>query len=356
MSTFSFRRGVTLIELLITMTIMAIISAAVLGTAASAIEKSRQSKTQSLIARIDGLMQERLASYETRRVELSQAIENSLASFPDEKTRQKARADMRLLGIRELLKMEMPDRWNDVINPPQVLSYRPGLSATYYGRYKAGNPSSNNQGAECLFLLIMNATGDGESRTLFSAQDIGDSDNDGFKEFHDGWGNPISWLRWPTGLAPTAIMSGNASADHDPLDPYQRDVDQSGRLANHFPRPYGSNAIAYPPAVASRKARKATPNASITPASPILNRLRSYTIMATVTTPTERPSAMATFCEQIRLQMEKRKLTHADVAKEAKVSRAYLYRILDGSQTPSMKVADRIAASLGLVITTKPAR
>lgn len=78
--------------------------------------------------------------------------------------------------------------------------------------------------------------------------------------------------------------------------------------------------------------------------------------MATVTTPNERPSAMATFCEQIRLQMEKRKLTHAEVAKEAKVSRAYLYRILDGSQTPSMKVADRIAASLGLVITTKPAR
>lgn len=65
---------------------------------------------------------------------------------------------------------------------------------------------------------------------------------------------------------------------------------------------------------------------------------------------------MSTFCEQIKIQMDRRKLTHADVAKEANVSRAYLYRILDGSQTPSMKVADRIAEALGLVITTKPAR
>lgn len=65
---------------------------------------------------------------------------------------------------------------------------------------------------------------------------------------------------------------------------------------------------------------------------------------------------MSSFCEQIRIQMEKRKLTHADVAKDAHVSRAYLYRILDGTQTPSMKVADRIAEALGLVITTKPAR
>lgn len=249
MRTSSIRGGVTLVELLITMTIMAIISAAILGTAASAIEKSRQSKTQSLITRIDTLLQEKLASYETRRVELSQAIEKSLASYPDEKTRQKARADMRLLGIRELMKLEMPDRWNDVINPPQVLSYRPGLSATYFGRYQAGKPSSDNQGAECLYLLIMNATGDGEARTLFAPQNIGDFDKDGFKEFHDGWGNPISWLRWPTGFAPTPIMSGNASADHDPLDPYQRDVDQAGRLANHFPRPYGANKVSYPPAV-----------------------------------------------------------------------------------------------------------
>lgn len=78
--------------------------------------------------------------------------------------------------------------------------------------------------------------------------------------------------------------------------------------------------------------------------------------MATVTTTHSRPSAMSTFCEQIKIQMDRRKLTHADVAKEANVSRAYLYRILDGSQTPSMKVADRIAEALGLVITTKPAR
>ena len=49
-------------------------------------------------------------------------------------------------------------------------------------------------------LVIMNATGDGEARTLFSKQDIGDVDEDGAPEFIDGWGNPIGWIRWPAGV------------------------------------------------------------------------------------------------------------------------------------------------------------
>ena len=40
------RRGITLIELLITMTIIAIISAAILGTASAAMENARRSRTR----------------------------------------------------------------------------------------------------------------------------------------------------------------------------------------------------------------------------------------------------------------------------------------------------------------------
>jgi transcriptional regulator with XRE-family HTH domain len=65
---------------------------------------------------------------------------------------------------------------------------------------------------------------------------------------------------------------------------------------------------------------------------------------------------MASFVEQIRARMEKRQLTIAQVAEKSDISRAYLYRILDGTQTPSMEIADKIAAALDLVITTAPAR
>lgn len=237
------RRGVTLIELLITMTIMAIIAAAILGTAAAAIEGAREKKTQSLITKIHTLLMERYASYETRRIDVApsivQAIDNwvSLAATPaDIQARSVARgqmlADARLLGLRELMKKEMPDRWSDVQYVPLLLTKAPPLAETYYRRYQQiqSHPEVGTyQSAECLYMVIMMATGDGEARTLFSKQEIGDTDGDGAPEFLDGWGNPIRWLRWPSGvvsdLQPLNSTGGRPSdADHDPFDPYRRDA------------------------------------------------------------------------------------------------------------------------------------
>lgn len=240
------RRAVTLIELLVTMTIIAIISAAVLGTAAAAIESGRSRKTISTVEKISGLIQEKLATFETRRVDLNQATMNAIAGLPTQALQGKAKADVRLLGMRELMKMEMPDRWSDVREPQQILLNRPGLSATYYARLMSSTPTDLHAGAECLYLTVMYATGEGEARSLFTSQEVGDVDGDGAKEFIDGWGNPISWLRWPAGYAPSRIMSGDADADHDPFDMYSRDIPKAGRLTDHFPKP---TSPAYPPAV-----------------------------------------------------------------------------------------------------------
>jgi gp16 family phage-associated protein len=65
---------------------------------------------------------------------------------------------------------------------------------------------------------------------------------------------------------------------------------------------------------------------------------------------------MENFVHQIKARMEKLGMTHAQLAEAAGVSRAYIYRILDGKQTPSMEIADSIAEALGLVITTAPAK
>jgi hypothetical protein len=86
------------------------------------------------------------------------------------------------------------------------------------------DPSKSFEGPECLYLTVMNATGDGEARTLFMKQEIGDVDGDGAPEFLDGWGQPIGWLRWPAGFVPhSQLMTGDANTDHDPLDMYRRD-------------------------------------------------------------------------------------------------------------------------------------
>jgi prepilin-type N-terminal cleavage/methylation domain-containing protein len=234
-SLFPIRSGVTLIELLITMTIMAIIAAAILGTAAAAIEGAREKRTQSLITKIHTLLMEHLSTYETRRVEISRAHLDALEQrlqlgqiTPTE--RGQMLADLRLLGLRELMKYEMPDRWSDALgtelgNTPVVpvfLAARPPLAEAYIRRSLTA--TADNQGAECLYLTIMSATGDGEARTLFSKQDIGDTDSDGAPEFVDAWGNPIEYLRWAPGFASRSqLMTGDGNGDHDPFDVYRRD-------------------------------------------------------------------------------------------------------------------------------------
>jgi prepilin-type N-terminal cleavage/methylation domain-containing protein len=230
-SPFPIRRGVTLIELLITMTIMAIIAAAILGTAAAAIEGSREKKTQSQIAKIHTLLMDRYSSYETRRVDIKQSwltlIDSASANQVE---RGQFLADLRLLAQRELMKYEMPDRWSDVIRgplgsamqDPVFLNRQPALAQAYYRR--SLNATAEYEGAECLYMTIMLATGDGEARTLFSKQDIGDVDGDGAPEFIDGWGNPIEYLRWAPGFySRSALMTGDGNKDHDPFDVYRRD-------------------------------------------------------------------------------------------------------------------------------------
>jgi prepilin-type N-terminal cleavage/methylation domain-containing protein len=247
-----FPLGVTLVELLITMVIITIISAAVLGTASAAMENAREKRTQGLVTRIHGLLTERLESYSSRRVDISPFIINDIEDkYRRQQTtgvtgviRGQMMADARLLGLRELIKYEMPDRWSDVFNQPlqrsnpqntpannlpTVLGSIPALARVYQRRLASLNPDADieeivaNEGAECLYLTVMYATGDGEARTMFSDQDIGDTDGDGAPEFLDGWGNPIHYIRWPAGFTPSPLMSADAEGDHDPFDMYRRD-------------------------------------------------------------------------------------------------------------------------------------
>lgn len=247
------RLGFTLIELLITIAIIATLSAMFLGASRAAMEQSRASRTKTTISKLHTLLMEQWNSYEARRVDLNSSVVSSLAGLPvntpllmREKTKESHLA--KLYAMRELCRLEMPDRWTDVwlnslesgFGAPASLKDRPTLSKIYLRKLqalKAGiNKNSgqtntiteitNNQSAECLYMIIMYACGDGESRTMFAAQDIGDVDGDGAPEFLDGWGQPIQFVRWSTGFySPLQPIDNeltppghNALADHDPFD------------------------------------------------------------------------------------------------------------------------------------------
>src|SRR4051812_21638644 len=181
------RRGVTLIELLIVITIISILAALVLGVAAVANETARQAQTKHIVERLHTLLTEFYGTFKTRRVKLNPKVEG-LINSDSTKTpaqRRQALAEARLYALRELMLMEVPDRWSDVLltgvpatNAGGVAplypiyldttgngSYgRTPLAAAYLRRYQQLAASAvtsdqvtaltENQGAECLYMII----------------------------------------------------------------------------------------------------------------------------------------------------------------------------------------------------------
>ena len=276
------RPGVTLIELLITIMIISILAAAVLGVAAVAGETAREAKTRTIISRLHSLLMEQYDTYANRRVKLNSNVldeinKPTLAANTAQRGRLKAEA--RLYALREMMLMEVPDRWSDVLlnsvpttDPTSATAFDPiyldappvpdlpgnpanrtELASLYLRTFRriasatnkiSGNTNERdeilaNQGAECLYMVIMNACGDGEARTLFPESNIGDTDGDGAPEFIDGWGHPIEFLRWapgfesdvqvnaneldspPSPTTPAEAWAAAGASDHDPFDLYR---------------------------------------------------------------------------------------------------------------------------------------
>ena len=215
------RRGFTLIELLITIMIMLVLSTLVLMAMHGAQQSASKANTKATIAKLHMLLSRRWDSYKHRRV----PIDTSNRTSPEIR-------EMRLAGLRQLMRMEMPDRWSevtedpigdlkkvngDVFDPVAALDTRPALTEAYIQYHAGHTPDQQYQGAECLFMILtvgkMSADG---GRASFNDSEIGDVDNDGAEEFVDGWGTPIRFLRWPVGFVddPRQDASGFAHFGH----------------------------------------------------------------------------------------------------------------------------------------------
>ncbi len=219
------RPGFTMVELLISMAIVAILASMVLFAMAAAQESAREGKTKATIATLHSIVMEQYDSYRTRRV----PVDTSSLS-------PQAAAQERLKAVRRLMLREMPDHWDEVYGLPVPDNIDATAVARAYAQYKASNaPTSVYQGAECLYMIVMLSNPDAAS--MFSQKEIGDVDRDGAMEFLDGWGMPINFLRWPAGFVSNAgyakapvgfyseLQSGDAQADHDPFDSLRQDDD-----------------------------------------------------------------------------------------------------------------------------------
>ncbi|REK08455.1 MAG: prepilin-type N-terminal cleavage/methylation domain-containing protein [Planctomycetota bacterium] len=226
--------GFTLVELLITISIIAIMASMVLFAVYAAQEAARERKTRALITKLNGIIMERWDEYRTRRV----PIAITAGATPLDASRY------RLEAMRDLMRLELPDRWSDVLDPP-VAPYaypaadklqRPATSVAFLAKYDSvvGNttwpPTSEvlaNQGAECLYMIVMGAVAQlGDSRDFFRADSVADTDEDGFPEFVDAWGMPIQFIRWAPGFqsdlqTPLQAKVSNVGPASSPPSPKQ---------------------------------------------------------------------------------------------------------------------------------------
>lgn len=226
------RSGLTLLELLVVMMIISLLAALFLGALSAASRLSQVSNTKSLIQKLHNAMMSRWDAYRSIRlpIVLEARADSGAAIATSEKTKYRQDiARRKMLATRELLRMEMPDRYEDLMFEPAYLvtftnpkkPIRPYLWNAYQRRIMEAkavasktDPAFDNmalddfvirlgnqyQSAECLYMIMTVGTEDSSTSTEhFAAHNFGDVDGDGMKEFIDAWGSPIEFLRWAPG-------------------------------------------------------------------------------------------------------------------------------------------------------------
>ena len=241
-NTSSRQRGFTLVELLAVMAIIAILAAGMVSALSQAKESAKKMRTRQLIAKLHEQMMPRWESFQTRRLPVTVPLPPTssnmpLTGFPQTTPQNpyiqagiygRGVAWFRLWATRELIRMEMPDRYTDltftptslinqvtVNGQPKTQAFISDQRLAYLQRIASllGTQTTNlpdimttklakaNSPAECLYLVISVGTTDQDLYGMtFSPADWGDTDNDGMPEFLDAWGNPISFLRWAPGF------------------------------------------------------------------------------------------------------------------------------------------------------------
>ncbi|MCA9184935.1 MAG: type II secretion system protein [Pirellulaceae bacterium] len=242
-ATPSRARGFTLVELLMTIMVITVLTSMVLFAMAGAQNTAKENRTRAQVARLQELVMTEYEQYESRPIPpLNPAFEAAVAAqnvATGGKLVAQMRARARLEAVRELMRMEMPSRIDDVIFDPAVLASRPALNQAYLRRINSlpGGPTSwtgDYQQAECLYMIISKIpSGDVSALEFFQQDEIGDVDGDGMPEILDGFGNPIRWLRWAPGFL--SNKQSSLSGDGDPFDPMGVDARENTVLATTPP-------------------------------------------------------------------------------------------------------------------------
>ena len=178
----------TLVELLVVLVILSVLGSLSLAGLNVGRQRAKRDKTMSTIRKLNEIVQE---------------------MYTDRLTTSGTAA-----SAARLLTYEMPDQWADVQTAAAVASLsKDARSAAVirYGRIAADTSKraaldAKLGPAECLWLIVARSGYAPDSLEHFRPDELTDRDGDGAKEFCDGWGQPIYFLRWAPGFAPYSAV------------------------------------------------------------------------------------------------------------------------------------------------------
>ncbi|SMP76795.1 prepilin-type N-terminal cleavage/methylation domain-containing protein [Neorhodopirellula lusitana] len=259
--------GFTLVELLVVMVVIGIMSSMVAIAVQGVTASARASRTRTIIGMIDSVIQEKYDSYKYRSlpveiptVDYVAGVTGSTLSF---EVLGSEAARVRLNMIRDLQRMEMPDRFSDFQQPPASIygaadrvlidsgdidgdgdteeliltrkykaqrtsfkmswyentttPYQFPSTAQAYSSRMTGAATTEYQSAECLYLILATSYSSGTPAIdAIPTSNIGDLDGDGMFEIWDAWGQPIGFIRWPVGYSdPDGIIDYTTADEFD---------------------------------------------------------------------------------------------------------------------------------------------
>jgi prepilin-type N-terminal cleavage/methylation domain-containing protein len=234
------RGGFTLTELIVVVTIIGILASLMLSGLLGARERQRAVKASTTIRKLSEVILPYYESYEVRRPDLPSNA--SITQLPTACFKE-----LRRIATRRLMTLELPDRAIDVVParhsivpnigdlktrmdlqplnrlattsgvvltemPPSVRRYNTILANAKTAWAAAGKNLADFsvESDELLHMIVTRGpVADPDVVAHFRPDEVGDVDGDGLPEFLDGWGRPISFLRWPVGfVSPVQPIDG----------------------------------------------------------------------------------------------------------------------------------------------------
>lgn len=218
------RLAFTLIELLMVISIIVVLSSLAVNVIRDAQETARQSRSQTVVAACNTIMQKKLEDYETRPLPFragSILLTNSNEIIPNLAHKQ----HLLRRTVMEWVRSEIPYRWSFLLQVPSpysttpVTASNPQFAFQWYSTwrdqfnlyfnarpssyvralksYLSRNPTPEHEGAELLYAIMYNTWDNGTRATeSFRSSDLADLDKDGCPEVVDAWGEPLQFLVW----------------------------------------------------------------------------------------------------------------------------------------------------------------